>query len=188
MRRVRTALVGAVLAMAAAAPAVSDEAAERRNKQLVQRFYDEVWQKGNLDFADQVFAEDYVRHDPRGGAPPFPGPRGQKEIARSLRASFPDLRYNVQLVLADGDYVAARWTLSGTNTGPGPGGRPGTGKRVEFVGVNVFRFGPAGKVVEIWNHRDDLAMREQLGLLAPPGPPPSSVLPLPQSLPAPPPR
>jgi len=34
---------------------------------------------------------------------------------------------------------------------------------VTFSGVNIFRFGGSGKVVEIWNHRDDLGLREQLG-------------------------
>jgi hypothetical protein len=38
-----------------------------------------------------------------------------------------------------------------------------TGRKVSFSGVNIFRFGDAGRVVEIWNHRDDLGLMEQLG-------------------------
>ena len=166
----------AVMAALLAVSGRADEATEARNKELVRRFYDEVWQKGNLDFADQVFAEGYVRNDPRRGTPPA-GPRGQKLIARGFRESFPDLRYDVQFLIADGDYVAARWTITGTNTGPGPEGRASTGKRVEFSGVNIFRFGPAGKVVEIWNHRDDLGYREQMGLVAPPSLPAGASMP-----------
>jgi predicted ester cyclase len=60
------------------------------------------------------------------------------------------------------DLVAARWTATGTHTDPW-GGRPPTRRRAEFSGVNIFRFGPDGKVVEIWNHRDDLGLQEQLG-------------------------
>ena len=55
-----------------------------------------------------------------------------------------------------------RWTASGTNLGPW-GGREPTGRRATFSGVNIFRF-EDGKVAEIWNHRDDLGLMEQLGV------------------------
>lgn len=58
--------------------------------------------------------------------------------------------------------MAARWTGKGTHSGAWGEVAP-TGRRVSFSGVNVFRFGSAGKVVEIWNHRDDLGLLEQLG-------------------------
>lgn len=130
----------------------SQAGTEERNKQLIRQFYDEVWNKGNLDFADQVFAQDYVRHDPRGDKPPAPGPRGQKLIAAAFRKTVTDSQYIVDLIMAEGDLVAARWTIRGTH-------QP-TGKKVEFVGVNIFRFAN-GKVVEVWNHRDDLAFQQQ---------------------------
>ena len=121
------------------------------NKQLVLRFYEEVWAGGNVGFAAEVFADDYVRHDLRP-TQAAPGAAGQGRIAEQFRAAFPDLRWRVDLVLADGDLVAARWTASGTQTGQSAGVAP-TGKRAEFSGVNIFRFGDDGKVTEIWNHR-----------------------------------
>lgn len=130
------------------------------NKELVRRFYEEAWGRGELDVIDEVFAEDYVRHDLRPGDPP-PGPRGMRQITADFRAAFPDLRFEVDIVMADGDFVASRWTASGTNTGPW-GGMPATGRAATFSGVNIFRF-ENGKVAEIWNHRDDLGLREQLG-------------------------
>ncbi|HYN70342.1 MAG TPA: ester cyclase [Candidatus Eisenbacteria bacterium] len=69
------------------------------NKALVRRFYAEVWEGGNVDFAHEVFHEDYVRHDLRPGAA-LPGPAGQAKIAAEFRKSFPDLRWQVDLVLA----------------------------------------------------------------------------------------
>jgi len=131
------------------------------NKRLVQRFYEEVWARGNLDFAGQVFADDYLRHDLRPSQA-APGPAGQAEIAQAFRTAFPDVQWRVDLLLGEGDLVAARWTASGTQSGAWAGVAP-TGRRAEFSGVNIFRFGPAGKVVEIWNHRDDLGLQEQLG-------------------------
>jgi steroid delta-isomerase-like uncharacterized protein len=130
------------------------------NKELIRRFYDEVWNKGNVDFVFEVFADEYVRHDLRPGTPTA-GAAGQKQVAMDFRAAFPDVKYAVDLILGDGDLVMARWTMTGTNTGQW-GKEPATGCAVKTSGVNIFRISN-GKVVEIWNHRDDLGMREQLG-------------------------
>lgn len=131
------------------------------NKALVRRFYEEVWARGNVDFAEEVFADDYVRHDLRPTTA-GPGGAGQAAIAEQFRRAFPDLEWRVDLVLGEGDLVAARWTASGTHTGPWGDVAP-TGERATFSGVNIFRFGDDGKVVEIWNHRDDFGLTEQLG-------------------------
>lgn len=130
------------------------------NKQLVRRFYDEVWNKGNTDFVFQVFAENYVRHDLRPGNPSA-GAAGQQQVADDFRAAFPDLKHETELLLGENNFVVARWTMQGTNSAPW-GNQPATGKFVRMSGVNIFRF-ENDKVVEIWNHRDDLGMREQLG-------------------------
>ena len=133
---------------------------EEANKALVTRFYEEVWGRGNVDVADEVFADDYERHDFRSGNP-TPGPEGQKEIARAFRAAFPDLSFRVDFIIADDDFVAGRWTASGTHLGSWAGVEP-TGKPMHFSAINVFRFSD-GKVVELWNHRDDLGLMQQLG-------------------------
>ena len=133
---------------------------EAANKALVRRFYEEVWGKGNLDVADELFADDYERHDFRSGDPTR-GPGGQKEIARTFRSAFPDLSFEIDFILADGNFVAGRWTAAGTHLGPWAGVEP-TGKPMRFSAINVFRFSD-GKVVELWNHRDDLGLMEQLG-------------------------
>ena len=130
------------------------------NKALVRRFYEEVWNRGNTDFAFDVFAEDYVRHDLRP-TEALPGPGGQKRIADDFRAAFPDLKVKVDLVIGEGDFVVGRWTATGTHSGSWGGLEP-TGRRATFSAVNIFRF-DHGTVVEIWNHRDDLGLREQLG-------------------------
>jgi predicted ester cyclase len=139
------------------------------NKQLVRRFYEEVWNRGSFEVADEVFSTTYVRHDLRP-TEAAPGPEGQKQIARAFRDAFPDLRFDVEIVVAEGDHVAARWTASGTHTGRWGEVEP-TGRSVSFSGVNIFRF-VGGRVVEIWNHRDDLGLREQLGVAVFAGAPP----------------
>jgi len=141
------------------------------NKRLVERFYEQVWARGNVQFAEEVFADDYVRHDLRP-TQPAPGAAGQAQVAKAFRAAFPDLQWRVDLLVAEGDLVAARWTASGTHTGTWAG-LAATGRRAEFSGVNIFRFDATGKVVEIWNHRDDLGLQEQLGAAVHGGAPPA---------------
>ncbi|HET7712450.1 MAG TPA: ester cyclase [Thermoanaerobaculia bacterium] len=148
-------LMLAVLALAVPLSADRGEAPteEEKNKALVARFYDEVWNKGNYDVADEVFAADYVRNDPRGGNPPG-GPKGQKLIARAFRKGCPDCVMTVDRLLADGEFVVGQWKISGTDQA--------SNQKIDFVGINIFRF-KDGKVVEIWNHRDDLAYMQQTG-------------------------
>jgi predicted ester cyclase len=98
------------------------------NKRLVVRFYEEVWARGNGTFAGEVFADDYVRHDLRP-TQPAPGAAGQASIAEQFRHAFPDLQWRIDLVLAEDDLVAARWTASGTHTGSWGGLAP-TGRRL----------------------------------------------------------
>ncbi len=131
------------------------------NKALVRRFYEEVWARGNLDVADEVFAGEYIRHDFRGGEPE-PGPDGQKRIAGDFRAAFPDLQWQIDFLVGEDDMVVGRWTASGKHDGAWAGVQP-SGRRMRFSGINVFRF-ENGKVVEIWNHRDDLGLMEQLNM------------------------
>ncbi len=84
----------------------------------MRRLYQEVWNKWNVDFAYEVFAEDYVRHDLRT-TEAIPGPEGQRKIAADFRAAFPDVRWDVDILLAEGDLVA----------GVGPLGAPTRGRR-----------------------------------------------------------
>ena len=124
-------------------------------KALIRRFYDEAWDGTNYDVCDEVFAEEYIRHDARGGKP-APGPEGKKHIAAAFRRAFPDLRF-----------VVGYWTATGTHLGAWAGVEP-TGRSARFSGVNIFRF-EDGKVAEIWNMRDDLGLSQQIGAQAYPG-------------------
>ena len=83
------------------------------------------------------------------------------QIAGDFRSAFPDLQIHIDLVFGDEEYIAARWTMTGTHSAAW-GEVEATNKKVTFSGVNIFRF-ESGKVVEIWNHRDDLGLMQQLG-------------------------
>jgi steroid delta-isomerase-like uncharacterized protein len=140
------------------------------DKALIRRFYAEAWDGTNYDICDEVFADDYVRHDARGGEPPA-GPEGQKQIAAAFREAFPDLRFVVDRLVAEDDLVIGHWTATGTHEGPWAGVEP-TGRSMRMNGVNIFRF-DNGKVVEIWNLRDDLGLLQQIGAEVYAGAPPT---------------
>jgi predicted SnoaL-like aldol condensation-catalyzing enzyme len=149
-----------VLAAPVFAQPSQDSSLQEQNKALVRRFYEEVWKNGNLDVADEIFAPDYARHDPRYSAPTS-GPEGQKQIAAKFRSRFSMLDYSIDLTIAEADLVAARWTI---RVMPKDIYRLlALGKPFDITGVNIFRF-KNGKVVEIWNHRNDLEAQQNLNV------------------------
>ena len=72
----------------------------------------------------------------------------------------PDLQFTLELLVAEADMVVGRWTATGTNARQW-GNIPPTGKPAKFSAVNIFRIAN-GRVVEIWNHRNDLGLMQQL--------------------------
>jgi len=135
------------------------------NRSLTRRFYEEVWNKGNLDAVADLLTSDFVDH----AAPPgFPqGLEGAKQVFMMYRGAFPDFRLTVEDVIAEGDKVVARWVTQGTHQGELMG-IPPTGKRATVTGIDVFRFA-GGKIAEHWAQFDMLGMLQQLGVIPAPG-------------------
>jgi predicted ester cyclase len=163
-------LAGAMLGLVAgcsheamAPPAVpSRTAVEQRHEAAVRRYFSEVWSQGRLEVLDVLLAPDYVNHTPSTPDPP-PGPAGLKPIVAAFRAAFPDLRFTVEDVLADGDRVAVRVRMEGTHTGPLFGIAP-TGRRVRVEQMNIERF-RGERIVEHWRVTDELSLMKQLGVV-----------------------
>ncbi len=140
------------------------------NKAVVRRLYEEVFNGGNLDLADDLVAPDGVNHAAPPGGPA--GPEGVRRIVGMLRAAFPDDRHEIEDMLGEGDRVAVRITHTGTHEGVFRGAPP-TGRRFEQSQMHVLRL-EGGKVAEHWAVRDELGMMQQLGLLPEPGGPGAS--------------
>lgn len=131
------------------------------NKGIMRRIYEEVINQGNMDAADELIAADLVEHDPFPGYEP--SLEGFKEGLAAFRGAFPDLHATVEDMIAEGDMVAARITMSGTHQGEFMG-IPPSGKRVTISGIDLARF-EGGKGVEHWANQDDLGMMQQLGVV-----------------------
>lgn len=135
------------------------------NKAIARRFYEEVWNKHNLAALEEFMATDLIDHDPWLGQ--APGREGMKQQLALLLAAFPDLQFTVDLIIAEGDMVASRLTVSATHTGEFIG-IPPTGTQGTITGSEIFRIA-GGKVVERWGNFDILGMMQQLGVIPPPG-------------------
>ncbi len=132
------------------------------NEELVRAACKAVWSDHDLDKIDDLYAVDFVAHYSSVGMPDVgPGPEGVKQLASSIRESFPDYHETVEDLVASGDRVAVRLTLRGTNTGPLPDGTV-TGKAVEFTDMTMVRIAD-GKIAELWGLSDHLSILVQLG-------------------------
>jgi steroid delta-isomerase-like uncharacterized protein len=129
------------------------------NKARVRRFYDEVVNAGRFELVDRFIAPDFVDHDGFPGL--TPDREGVREFFETVRAAFPDLRFTVDDLIAEGDKVAARVCVRGTHRHEFLG-IPPTGKEIATSVVDVIRFRD-GLAVERWGITDTLAMMEQLG-------------------------
>ena len=146
-------LVTMLLVLMTTLPCAADETAV--NKAVAKRVYEEGLSRGIFTVP---YTDDFVGH---GGSTTFTHEDGIKE-AKGWRDAFPDLAVNVDLMVAERDLVAVRWTARGTNTGTG-NGIPATGRKVEISGTAIFRF-VDGRIAEEWPSANTLGLLKQLGL------------------------
>lgn len=149
-----------------------------RNKEIIRILAEDVIQGGNLERIAELFAPDYVPHDPsnpsrRGGV------EGAREFIGMLHAGLSEIRYAIAGVTAEDDRVVYRWALQGVHTGVLMG-IPPSGRPIRVMGMDMFRVAN-GKIVESWASADALGMLQQLGALPPLGPPPGSLVGAPPS-------
>ncbi|MCI0441064.1 MAG: ester cyclase [Chloroflexi bacterium] len=130
---------------------------ERDNKEILQRAI-ETLNRGDLEGYLRLYDSRVVLHGYQGVEP---GIESVRQFYQGFTAAFSDLKVRLDDVLAEGDRVAARFTTTGTSTGPLMG-MPPTGKQVTFGGITILRFA-GGKCVERWSQSDFLGLMQQLG-------------------------
>jgi steroid delta-isomerase-like uncharacterized protein len=127
------------------------------NESVVRRFFEELWNEGDLACADDVLAPGHVHHI---GDDRLDGPEGVKDAVRSLRTAFSDLYFTLEDVVSDGDRVVVRWTATGTHEAEF-GGVPASGRSVRWTGIDLVRL-EDGRIVELWAAADVAGLFEQL--------------------------
>lgn len=138
---------------------------EEENRAAVQRLGEEVFNKGDLDIIDELVAPSYVDHDPAPGQEP--DREGMKQFVSTLRTAFPDLQIAPGEMVAEGEYIAFNYTISGTHQGEFVGIEP-TGKQVSVRAMEMVRIAD-GQIVERWGITDEMGLLEQLDALPPIG-------------------
>jgi predicted ester cyclase len=137
------------------------------NKDCVRRHFEELWNEGKLDKTCEFFGENFMNFGQRY--------EDRREIVKYVvsvwRTAFPDLRFTVDSMVAEGDLVMCEVSFQGTHLGElklippleGPDLQP-NGRRFNVKHIHRFRM-KDGQIVEHFAVRDDLGMFRQLGQL-----------------------
>jgi len=123
-----------------------DGSIQTRNKAVAMRVFDEIFNQGKFQVADEIYAPDFVNHGLHRSA----DLKTDQEAVKAEKKAFPDLRMSVQEMVAEGDKVAVLWTFRGTHSGSGYEGLPATGTRVEVRGITIWRI-TDGRIREEWS-------------------------------------
>jgi steroid delta-isomerase-like uncharacterized protein len=137
-----------------------------QNKALVRQMVEEIFNRGNMSWADEFLAPDFVEREEL--PPGIPRDReGVKQLTIMLRSAFPDFKATIDDIVAEGDKVVIRQTWSGTQKGEFMGVPP-TGKSISIGVIDIIRLAE-GKFVEHWGQMDSMGMMQQLGAIPAPG-------------------
>ena len=127
------------------------------NKTLVRRWVTELWNKGNLAVASEVFAPTYIHRTP---VATFPDLAAFLRMVSDFRAGVPDVQVAIQDLFAEDDRIVFRWLLTGTHRGTLFGIAP-TNKAISHSGMTIQRV-KSGKIVEAWAEFNAGGLRQYL--------------------------
>jgi steroid delta-isomerase-like uncharacterized protein len=127
------------------------------SKSLVRRWMAEVWNKGNLAVADEIFASTYLHRTP---TTTLPNLAAFTQMINDFRAGVPDVQVTIQDLLTDGDKIITRWILTGTHRGELLGIAP-TNKPVTLSGITIQRI-ENGRISESWAEFNAGGLRQYL--------------------------
>jgi steroid delta-isomerase-like uncharacterized protein len=141
-----------------------DESVRTRAEELQREYTETVWNRGEVDGADEHFADGVVVHDVPQAAD-YEGRDAFKQWVQEIRTAFPDFEVDVEGVVVGDDAIVARWVARGTNEGElSAFGMPPTGESVEWSGVTVYEM-EGEEIVEAWWYYDMLGLLTQLGTI-----------------------
>lgn len=135
------------------------------NKALMRHLYEEVFNQRNLAAIDDFVAPTFVNHSASQLGLTDGDLEHVKPFLSTVFQAFPDLHYTVEDLVAEGDTIVARLTVSGTQHGAFMG-IPSTGKHATVSDIEIFRI-TGGKAVECWVQVDFLSLLQQLGAIPP---------------------
>jgi steroid delta-isomerase-like uncharacterized protein len=140
---------------------------EASPRDVARAFVEKFWNERQFELAERLIAADCVTHQLRSGSERTfaRGPAAIRAHAQEWLEAFPDLRFDIEQLVAEGDLVATRCRAAGTHLGTWLG-VPATGRRVELR-MSVTQRIVAGRVHEDWVIVEVLGAFQQLGLVPP---------------------
>jgi predicted ester cyclase len=134
---------------------------------MIKKTYAEAHNKGNVKVLDEIFAADYLRHQP-----PMKSVQGLaafKTFIKDVRSAYSGFEIRIDDIIVSGDKSVTRITLTGKHTGQAPTLQaPPTGKQIEMKAC-VVSYWKNGKVSEEWVYNDYLGLVQQFGVIPLPG-------------------
>jgi predicted ester cyclase len=129
-----------------------------RNKRAAREAVEEIWNRGNLDAIDQLTSPSARGRQAGEGMTPD----DLRMAVEEFRTAFPDVHMDLEMQVAEGDYVVNFLKLTGTQQGDFRG-ISASGNRIEVKGISRLQYGRDGKVVDEWVEFDQYGMVQQLG-------------------------
>ena len=114
--------------------------------------YSNKMMQGDYDAVFEHFSDNFMSHVTARVNPNLVGTdirSKEKEFWEMAKKAFPDMKFEVNLVLESGEYVVSNWTITGTHSGDPYYDVQPSGNKVNINGTAVLRF-ENGKVVEHW--------------------------------------
>jgi predicted ester cyclase len=125
----------------------------------IERLYKAI-ETGDVGVVDDIVHPDYVYH---GGAGIGPGPEGMKTMIREVQVALTGLQNVIDDLIVEGDQSVVRYSTRGTHTGEFAGA-PATGNYLDVTGIAIYRWSE-GKIIEEWDHSEEIKAFTTLGLL-----------------------
>lgn len=129
-------------------------------KDIAYRFYNEVLNKGGLNLLPEIMAENFIDYNSDSEQQ---GIEGFKHFLQMVSTAFPDLHIDINEVLAEGNKVIARLSISGTQTG-NLGTIPPSNKKATWTGIDILEINN-NKITGRWSERNLLSLMKQIGAI-----------------------
>ena len=130
---------------------------EARNKAIATRVFEEIFNQGRFEVANEIYSPDFQNH----GLHQDFDLKADQDAVHAEKHAFPDLRMQVERLIAEGEFVTALWIFRGTHTAGGYAGLPATGTPIEMRGITIWRI-VDGKIREEWSTWNELRAYAQV--------------------------
>lgn len=135
---------------------------EVKDNKLAMKHFTEFINTASEKLAQELISQDAIFYVP-GRTEPVKGPAGYLEIIGMMRSGFPDIQWILEEMVAEGNTVAARFTMQGTHQGTFFGVPP-TGNKIKVQAMNFYYFSN-GKIIKEYGQPDLLELLKQIGAI-----------------------